>query len=112
MQEVVIAGAARTPIGSFLGTLSDVSAIELGAIAIREAILRSGSAFELTVKHIDEVMIGNVLQSGLGQGPARQAMLKAGLAQEIPAVTINKLCASGLKAVMMAAQAIRAGDAQ
>jgi acetyl-CoA C-acetyltransferase len=107
MNEVVIASAARTPIGTFMGALSNVSAVELGAIVIKEAIRRAN----INHNAVQEVLMGNVLQAGLGQGPARQAMLKAGLPYDIPATTINKLCGSGLKAVMMAAQAIRAGDA-
>lgn len=106
MREVVIASAVRTPIGSFLGTLSELSAIDLGALVIEAAIERAG----LQKQDVEEVLMGNVLQAGLGQGPARQAALRAGLPQEIPATTINKLCGSGLKSVMMAAQAIKAGD--
>lgn len=106
MREVVIASAVRTPIGSFMGALSDVSAVDLGARVIEAAIERAG----LTKADIEEVLMGNVLQAGLGQGPARQAALKAGLADTIPATTVNKLCGSGLKTVMLAAQAIKAGD--
>lgn len=106
MREVVIASAVRTPIGSFMGTLADISAVELGARVIDAAIERAG----ISKDDVDEVIMGNVLQAGLGQGPARQAALKAGLRKEIPSTTINKLCGSGLKAVMLAAQAIKAGD--
>lgn len=104
---LIIAGA-RTPIGSFRGGLKALSAPDLGAIVIRETIARAGIAPNL----VEEVIMGNVLSAGLGQAPARQAALKGGLPPTIPAVTINKVCGSGLKAVMLAAQAIRAGDAQ
>jgi acetyl-CoA C-acetyltransferase len=103
----VIVGAARTPIGRYLGGLSSLTAPQLGGIAIREAVRRSGVAPD----RIQEVIMGNVLQGGVGQAPARQAMLAAGLPAAISAVTVNKVCGSGLKAVMLAAQAIRAGDA-
>lgn len=102
-----IISAVRTPIGSFLGKLSSLSAPELGAIVLREAVSRAG----IDPKIIDEVIMGNVVSAGLGQAPARQAQIKAGLPPEIPAITINKVCGSGLKAVMLAAQAIKAGDA-
>ncbi|MEX2109916.1 MAG: acetyl-CoA C-acetyltransferase [Gemmatimonadaceae bacterium] len=104
----VIVGAARTPIGKFLGGLSSLSAPELGAIAIREAVRRSG----VSAADIQEVIMGHVIQGGTGQAPARQAALKAGLPPTISAVTVNKVCGSGLKAVMLASQAIKAGDAQ
>jgi len=104
----VIVGAARTPIGRFLGGLAPLSAPELGAIAIREAVKRAG----IDAGQIGEVIMGNVLQGGVGQAPARQAMIKAGIPGTVPAVTINKVCGSGLQAVMQAAQAIRAGDEQ
>jgi acetyl-CoA C-acetyltransferase len=100
-------GAARTPIGRYLGGLSSLTAPQLGGIAIREAVRRSGVAAD----RIQEVIMGNVLQGGVGQAPGRQAMLAAGLPASISAVTINKVCGSGLKSVMLAAQAIRAGDA-
>ncbi len=103
----VIVGAARTPIGRYLGGLSSLSAPQLGAIAIRAAVRRSGVPSD----RIREVIMGNVLQGGVGQAPARQAMLVAGLSPSISALTVNKVCGSGLKAVMLAAQAIRAGDA-
>jgi acetyl-CoA C-acetyltransferase len=103
----VIVGAARTPIGRYLGALSSLTAPQLGGIAIREAVERSGVSPDL----IKEVIVGNVLQGGVGQAPARQAMLAAGLPASISAVTVNKVCGSGLKSVMLAAQAIRAGDA-
>ncbi|HET6764538.1 MAG TPA: acetyl-CoA C-acetyltransferase [Longimicrobiaceae bacterium] len=104
----VIVGAARTPIGKFLGGLSTLSAPDLGGIAIREAVRRSG----IDPQAVQEVIMGNVLQGGVGQAPARQASLKAGLPEGVSALTINKVCGSGLNAVMLAAQAIRAGDAQ
>ena len=104
----VIVGAARTPIGKFLGGLSPLSAPELGAIAIREALKRS----KVSVDDVQEVIMGHVLQGGSGQAPARQAALKAGVPPTVSAVTINKVCGSGLKAVMLASQAIKAGDAQ
>ncbi|MDQ6770017.1 MAG: acetyl-CoA C-acyltransferase, partial [Gemmatimonadota bacterium] len=104
----VIVGAARTPIGKFLGALSSLSAPELGAIAIREALKRS----RVPVEDVNEVIMGHVIQGGTGQAPARQAALKAGLPPTVSAVTVNKVCGSGLKAVMLASQAIKAGDAQ
>jgi len=104
----VIVGAARTPIGRFLGGLSPLSAAELGGIAIREALKRSKVAAE----DVQEVIMGHVLQGGTGQAPARQAALKGGLPPTVSAVTVNKVCGSGLKAVMLASQAIKAGDAQ
>jgi acetyl-CoA C-acetyltransferase len=104
----VIVGAARTPIGKFLGALSTLSAPELGAIAIREALKRS----KVPAEDVQEVIMGHVIQGGTGQAPARQAALKAGLPPTISAVTVNKVCGSGLKAVMLASQAIKAGDAQ
>ena len=94
----VILSAARTPIGSFLGGLASLRAPELGAIAIRCAVERSGIGPEV----IEEVFMGNVIQAGVGQAPARQASLGAGLARSIPCTTINKVCGSGLKAVMLA----------
>ena len=107
MREVVIVGAARTPIGSFAGALSSVSAPKLGATAIKGAIERAGVAAE----QVDEVIMGCVLTAGVGQAPARQAAIYAGLPQGVPCLTINKVCGSGLKAVMLAAQAIKAGEA-
>jgi acetyl-CoA C-acetyltransferase len=104
----VIVGAARTPTGKFLGSLASFTAPQLGAIAIQEAVRRSG----IDPATLDEVIMGNVVSAGIGQAPARQAALHAGLPDDLPAVTINKVCGSGLKAVMLAAQAIRAGDAQ
>ena len=107
MQEVVIASAVRTPIGSFNGALAPVSAVELGAIVIKEALSRAGVEGAM----VDEVFMGNVLQAGLGQNPARQAWIKAGQPVEVPSLTINKVCGSGLRAVNLAAQVIAAGDA-
>ena len=104
----VIVAAARTPVGKFLGGLSSLRAPELGAIAIRAAMERSG----ISGADIDEVIMGNVVQGGVGQAPARQAALLGGIPATVSAVTINKVCGSGLKAVMLAAQAIKAGDAR
>ncbi|MEK4761441.1 acetyl-CoA C-acetyltransferase [Viridibacillus sp. FSL E2-0187] len=106
--EVVIVSAVRTAIGSFQGTLKDVPATRLGAIVIKEALSKVGVPFE----QVDEVIMGNVLQAGLGQNPARQAAIFAGLPKEVPALTINKVCGSGLKAVHLATQAIISGDAE
>jgi len=103
----VIVAAARTPIGRFLGGLAPLSAPRLGAAAITEALRRAGVAGA----DVDEVIMGNVVQGGVGQAPARQAALAAGLPGAVPALTINKVCGSGLKAVMLAAQSIKAGDA-
>src|SRR3954469_6830575 len=104
----VIVSAARTPIGKFLGALAPLSAPELGAVAIREAVKRSG----IDVSAIEEVIMGNVIQGGVGQAPARQAAIKSGIPATVSALTINKVCGSGLKAVMLAAQSIKAGDRQ
>ena len=104
----VIVSATRTPIGRYLGALASVTAPELGATAIREAVKRAGVGPE----DVQEVIMGNVVQGGVGQAPARQAAIRAGLPATVSAVTINKVCGSGLKAVMLAAQAIKAGDAQ
>jgi len=106
-REVVIVGAARTPIGSFLGSLSAVTAPRLGAIAIRAALERAG----VEASAVDEVVMGNVLQAGEGQAPARQAAIFGGVPERIPAWTLNKVCGSGLKAVISGAQAIALGDA-
>jgi acetyl-CoA C-acetyltransferase len=104
----VIVSAARTPIGRFLGGLAPLSAPQLGAIAVRAALERSG----VRADDIEEVILGNVVQAGNGQAPARQAAVLGGVPASVPALTINKVCGSGLKAVMLAAQAIRAGDAR
>jgi acetyl-CoA C-acetyltransferase len=108
MSEAFLLSAARTPIGKYLGALAEVSAPELGAIVTAEVLRRA----RLPGERVDEVIFGNVLQAGLGQNPARQAALKAGLPDTVAAFTVNKVCGSGLKAVMLAAQAIRAGDAE
>ncbi|MPZ24046.1 MAG: acetyl-CoA C-acyltransferase [Dehalococcoidia bacterium] len=108
MPEAVIASAARTPIGTFSGAFSDVSATQLGAIAIAEALRRAGVAAE----DVDEVVMGNVLQAGLGMNPTRQAAIAAGLPVEVPATTVNKVCGSGLKTVALAAAAVMLGDAE
>ena len=105
-KEVYIVAAVRTPIGAFMGGLSTISATELGSIAIKGAIEKS----DLPVNLVDEVFMGNVLQAGLGQAPARQAALGAGLGQNVPCTTVNKVCASGMKAIMLGAQTILAGD--
>src|SRR5712671_3319769 len=104
----VIVGAARTPTGKFLSNLASFTAPQLGAIVIKEAVHRSG----ISPDSIDEVIMGNVVSAGVGQAPARQAAIHSGLPVDIPAFTVNKVCGSGLKAVMLAAQAIRAGDEQ
>ncbi|WP_026838433.1 acetyl-CoA C-acyltransferase [Gillisia sp. JM1] len=106
-KEVVIVSAARTPIGSFLGGLSTVPATKLGSIAIQGALNKIGLKPEM----VDEVLMGNVVQAGVGQAPARQAALGAGIPDTVPCTTINKVCASGMKAVMQGAQAIMLGDA-
>jgi acetyl-CoA C-acetyltransferase len=108
MSDVFILSAARTPIGKYLGGLAELAAPQLGAVAVREALRRAGAPPE----RVDEVILGNVIQAGVGQNPARQAALKAGLPDTIAAFTVNKVCGSGLKAVMLAAQAIKAGDAE
>lgn len=107
MENIVIVGAVRTPVGSFNGSLASVDTIDLGRIVITEAIKRAGVDGAL----VDEVIMGNVLQAGLGQNPARQAALSAGLADSVAAYTVNKVCGSGLKTVALAAQAIAAKDA-
>jgi acetyl-CoA C-acetyltransferase len=106
MKEVVIVAAARTPIGSFMGSLSTISAPELGAVAIKGALQK----INLNPNEVDEVLMGNVVQAGTGQAPARQAALFAGIPDTVPCTTINKVCASGMKAVMQAAQSIALGD--
>ena len=108
MRNVVIASAVRTPVGSFGGALKPLSGIELGVVAAKEAIKRAG----IDPATIDEVILGNVLQTGLGQNPARQVAINAGIPKEVPAMTINKVCGSGLRAVSLAAQLIKAGDAE
>src|SRR5215469_7171288 len=108
MTEVVIAGAVRTAIGKFGGSIAKTPAPELGATVIRALLARS----DLKPEQISEVILGQVLTAGSGQNPARQALIKAGLPAAIPAMTINKVCGSGLKAVMLAAQAVHCGDAE
>lgn len=107
MRDVVIVGAARTPVGSFGGSLASLSAIDLGVVAGKEAMKRAGIAPEL----VNEVIVGNVLSAGLGQNPARQVAIGCGIPDTVPSLTLNKLCGSGLRAVMMAAQFIMLGDA-
>ena len=106
MKEVVIVSYARTPMGSFGGTLSSVTATQLGSIAIKGAI----NKININADQIDEVYMGNVISSGLGQAPAKQAATYAGISQKTPCTTINKVCSSGMKAIMIAAQSISIGD--
>ena len=108
MEDIVIVSAARTAVGKFGGSLAKTPAVDLGAIVIREAIARAG----LSSDQIGEVIMGQVLAAGVGQNPARQASMKAGVAKETPALTINAVCGSGLKAVMLAAQAVAWGDSE
>jgi acetyl-CoA C-acetyltransferase len=108
MADAFLLSAARTPIGKYLGGLADVPAVQLGAVASAEALRRA----KVGPDRLDEVIIGNVLQAGMGQNPARQVALRAGCPDSIAAFTVNKVCGSGLKAVMLAAQAIRVGDAE
>ncbi len=107
MKEVVIVSACRTAIGKFGGGFKNTPAVELGAVVIKEALKRAG----IEGKDVDEVVMGNVLQAAQGQNPARQAMIKAGMPIEVPALTVNKVCGSGLRCVSLAAQMIKAGDA-
>src|SRR6202140_5919892 len=106
MEDAVIVSAVRTPVGTFSGAFTEVPATRLGSIAVAEALRRAG------IDSVDEVLMGNVLQAGLGQNPARQSAIGAGLAETVPSITINKVCGSGLKTVAPAPQAIRAGDAE
>jgi acetyl-CoA C-acetyltransferase len=108
LNEAVIISAARTPVGKFLGSLKGFSATQLGAIVVRESVKRAG----IKPENVDEVIMGCVIQAGLGQNPARQAALNGGLSSTVAAVTVNKVCGSGLKAVMMAAQGIQLGDSE
>lgn len=108
MREVVIISAVRTATGKFQGSLKDFKATDLGSIAVREAVKRAG----VNPDNVDEVIMGCVVQAGLGQNPARQAALRGGLPDKVGAMTINKVCGSGLKAVMLAAQAVQLGDAE
>jgi len=107
MREAVIVSACRTPVGNFGGSLKDVSARELGAVTIAEAVKRAGIKPDM----VEEVIFGCVLQAGLGQNISRQCSIDAGIPVEVPTFTVNKVCGSGLKTVELAAQAIRAGDA-
>jgi len=107
MKEAVIVGAVRTPIGRYHGSLTNVSAVDLGAVVIKEALNRAG----IDPSKVDEGIIGCVLQGGLGQNIARQSMMRAGIPKEVPSLTVNKVCGSGLKAVSLAAQSIKLGDA-
>lgn len=106
MKEVYVVSAVRTPMGSFMGAFSNIPATQLGSIAIRAAVERAS----IEVSVVDEVFMGNVLQAGVGQAPARQAALGAGLGHHVPCTTVNKVCASGMKAIMLGAQSILAGD--
>lgn len=108
MSETVILGGARTPIGAYLGTLASLSAPELGAVAIRCALERAG----VRPADVDEVYMGSVIQAGVGQAPARQASLRAGIPESVPCTTVNKVCGSGLKSVMLASSQIKAGEAR
>src|SRR5829696_2268775 len=108
LNEAVIISAARTPVGKFLGSLKGFSAPELGSIVVRESVKRAG----IKPEEVDEAIMGCVIQAGLGQNPARQAALRGGLSSSVAAVTVNKVCGSGLKAVMMAAQAVKLGDTE
>ena len=106
MKEVVIVSAVRTPIGSFGGSLSTISATKLGSIAIKGAIEKAG----IDKNIVDEVFMGNVLQANLGQAPARQSAIFAGLSENVPCTTVNKVCSSGLKSIILASQTIMCGD--
>jgi acetyl-CoA C-acetyltransferase len=108
MPDAFILSACRTPIGKFRGSLSSLTATELGSIVVRESVARAG----VKPTDVDEVILGNVLSAGVGQAPARQAALRAGLPPTVAALTVNKVCGSGLKAVMLAAQSVRSGDAE
>src|ERR671918_2457944 len=106
MEDAVIVSAVRTPTGKFLGTLKDFTATELGALVVREAVCRA----RIDPAAVEECIMGNVVSAGVGQAPARQAALRGGLADHVAALTINKVCGSGLKAVMLAQQGIATGD--
>ena len=112
LEDIVIVSAVRTPVGKFQGSFSDLSATQLGAIAVREAVKRAGIDPAKIDQCIDECIMGNVVSAGLGQNPARQAALNGGLLPEVSALTINKVCGSGLKAVALAAQSIQTGNAE
>src|SRR5881296_3455162 len=106
MKDPVIINAVRTPVGKFQGALKSMTAPQLGALVVRTAVERAG----LAPDQVDEVIVGNVVSAGLGQNPARQAALRGGLLPDVAAMTINKVCGSGLKAVALAAQAVQVGD--
>src|SRR2546426_10980343 len=108
IKQAVIISAVRTPVGKLLGALKSFKATDLGAIVVREAVKRAG----VKPEDVDEVIMGCVIQAGLGQNPARQAALHGGLPDKVSAVTVNKVCGSGLKAVMMAAQGVQLGDTE
>src|ERR1041385_3936200 len=108
IKQAVIISAVRTPVGKFLGALKNFKATDLGAVVVREAVKRAG----VKPEDVDEVIMGCVIQAGLGQNPARQAALHGGLSNTVSAVTVNKVCGSGLKAVMMAAQGVALGDTE
>ena len=108
MKEVVIVSVARTPIGSFMGSLSSIPAPKLGAVAIKGAL----DKINLQPEMVEEVYMGNVVSAGLGQAPARQAAIFAGIPNTVPCTTVNKVCSSGMKSIMLAAQAIALGDAE
>ncbi|MDS9879509.1 beta-ketoacyl synthase N-terminal-like domain-containing protein, partial [Pseudomonas protegens] len=108
MQDVVIVAATRTAVGSFQGSLANIPAVDLGAAVIRQLLAQTG----IDPAQVDEVLMGQVLTAGAGQNPARQAAIKAGLPHAVPAMTLNKVCGSGLKALHLGAQAIRCGDAE
>lgn len=108
MREAIIVSAARTPVGNFGGSLKDIGAVELGAMVIAESVKRAG----IEPDDVDEVIMGNAIQAGLGQNPARQSAMRAGLPQEVPSMTVNKVCGSGLQAINLAAQAIMVGEAE
>ena len=108
MSSVVIASVARTPIGSFQGALSSVAAPQLAAAAIQSALSRAG----ISGDQVSEVILGNVLQAGIGQAPARQASIFAGLPKSVPALTVNKVCGSGMKAIMLGVQSIQLGESE
>src|SRR5947207_5914183 len=108
IKQPVIISAVRTPVGKFLGTLKNFKATDLGAMVVREAVKRAG----VKPEDVDEVILGCVIQAGLGQNPARQAALRGGLPNAVSAVTVNKVCGSGLKAAMMAAQSVKLGDTE
>jgi len=108
MKKVVVVAAKRTPIGSFMGSLSDIKPTDLGAIVVRDLL----SSIKLDPSEVDEVFMGHVLQAGTGQAPARQVALNSGIPNNVPCTTINKVCASGMKSIMLGVQAIKAGDAE